>query len=54
MGKFKRHKIVVDESRIIYTNNNNQAVTISSAYTSEIPSYFNVKKTRASKRYKKF
>ena len=26
MGKFTRHRIAVDESRIIYTNNNNQAV----------------------------
>ena len=28
MGKFTRHRIAVDESRIIYINNNNQAVTI--------------------------
>ena len=44
VGKLTRHRIVVDESRIIYTNNNNQAVTISSEYTSELPSYFNIKK----------
>ena len=37
MGKFTRHSIAVDESRIIYTNNKNQAVTTSSEYTSEIP-----------------
>ena len=44
VGKFTRHRTVVDESRIIYTNNNNQTVTISSEYTSEVPSYFNIKK----------
>ena len=45
MGKFTRRRIAVGESKIIYTNNKNQAVTISSEYTSEIPSYFNIKKT---------
>ena len=44
MAKLTRHRIAVDESRIIYTNNNNQAVTIFSEYSSEIPSYFNIKK----------
>ena len=44
MVKFTRHRIVADESRIIYTNNNNQSVTISSEYISEKPSYFNIKK----------
>ena len=43
MAKLTRHRIAVDESRIIYTNNNNQAVTIFSEYSSEIPSYFNIK-----------
>ena len=44
MGSFIRHRIAVDESRIIYTKNKNQAVTISSKYTLEILSYFNIKK----------
>ena len=44
MGKFTKERFAVDESRIIYTNNNNQAANISSEYTSEIPSYFNIKK----------
>ena len=44
MVKFTRQRILADESRIIYTNNNNQAVTISSEYTSETPSHFNIKK----------
>ena len=44
MVKFTRQRIVADESRIIYTNNNNQAVTISSECTSETPSYYNIKK----------
>ena len=43
MGKFTRHRIAADESRIIYTSNKNQAVTISSEYISDIPSHFNVK-----------
>ena len=43
MGKFTRHRIVVDESRIIHTSNKNRTVTISSEYTSDIPSHFNVK-----------
>ena len=41
MGKFTRHRIVVDESRVIYTNN--QVVNVSSEYTSVIASYFNIK-----------
>ena len=44
MGKFTRHRIAVDESRIIYINNNNQAVTIFLKYTSKIPLCFNIKK----------
>ena len=50
MGKLTRHRIVVDESRIVYTNNNNQAVAISSEYTSEIPSYFNTKNNKQTKK----
>ena len=41
MSKFTRYRIAVDESRIIYTNNKNQVVAVSSEYTSEIASYFN-------------
>ena len=41
MGKFTRHRIAVDESRVIYTNN--QVVNVSSEYTSVIASYFNIK-----------
>ena len=50
MGKFTRHRIAVDESRIIYTNNDNQAVTIYSENTSEIPSFFDIKKPGQVKR----
>ena len=44
MSKSTRHKIAVDESRIIYTNIKNQVVTVSSEYIAEIPLYFNIKK----------
>ena len=54
MGKFTRHRIAVDESRIIYTNNDNQAVTIYSEYTSEMPSFFNIKKSGQVKGLKNF
>ena len=46
MRKSTRHKITVDESRIIYTNIKNQVVTVSSEYIAEIPLYFNIKKPR--------
>ena len=46
MRKSTRHKITVDESRIIYTNIKNQVVTVSSEYIAEIHLYFNIKKPR--------
>ena len=49
MSKFTRYRIAVDESRIIYTNNKNQVAAVSSEYTSEIASYFNIKKTGQAK-----
>ena len=37
MGKFTRHRIAVDESKIIYINNNNQAITTNN---NNQPDYF--------------